>query len=209
MTYNGHFWAEKVLETVHTMGKQHTNAVLLSLGDAKSIKPYQRYPDSAFYFSNDLWRAYYHSHGSTGDEAHEHGHFHFFARQTENDDWSHVVAIGMNNLGQPISLFTTNLWVTDGQWLDTQVAVRVFEQLETSADEDLPLCWFKYMLLLYREEIFELLFQRDQEFANLFPHDRDQGFLDRSVYYLSMMDIDLNSQLFHMLAMSSDNIAAS
>ena len=138
MSYSGHFWAQKVLETLHAMGEQHTNAVLLSLDGANSVKPYQHYPDTAFYFSNDLWRAYYHSHGSTGDESHEHGHFHFFARQTMSDDWSHVIAMGMNNFGQPISLFTTNLWVTDGQWLETKTALKVFEQLENSTEEDLP-----------------------------------------------------------------------
>ena len=154
---------ERLLECIRTMGNQHTNAVLLTLNGAESIKPYQRYPAQSYYFGQEQWRVFYHCHDGNMLDAHEHGHFHFFTRPGNANDWAHVIAMGMNQYGLPINLFTTNLWVTDGQWFD----VREFEKQLTvllDSDEDvLPLSWFKYMLLLFKQQIHVLLQQRDAE----------------------------------------------
>ena len=195
MTYNEQQWAGKLLDCLNQLGQQHTNAVLLSLDGAQSIKPYQRYPETAYCFAEDHWRAFYHSHGAQTGEAHEHGHFHFFTRLDRQDDWAHVVALGMDGYGQPIEMYTTNKWVTGGAWFEPAHARAAFARLESSEDEPLPLSWFKYILLLFQDEIHDLLINRDRQLLTLFARDREQGFLDRSIYYLSSMQLNLNAQL--------------
>ena len=188
--------ATRLLECLTDMGNQQTNAVLLTLNGSQSIKPYQRYPAQPYYFADEHWRAFYHCHESSITDQREHGHFHFFTRADASHDWSHVIAMAVDNYGQPISLFTTNLWVTDGEWFDSKQLTQQMQLLEQSEDEALPLCWFKYMLLLFQDKIANLLQARDSELQRLCPHHRDHCLIDRSIYYLSMADINLNKQLF-------------
>lgn len=186
---------QRLLNCITEMGNQHTNAVLLTLNGVDSIKPYQRYPAQPYYFGDQLWRAFYHCHDSNNMDNREHGHFHFFTRINNDEEWSHVIAMGMDKMGLPISLFTTNLWVTDGDWFDTQLLKQQLHVLQNSDDDDLPLSWFKYMLLLYQDKIQELLHERDVELRRLCPASREHCFIDRTIYYLSHSDIDLNEQL--------------
>jgi hypothetical protein len=189
---------------MNEMGEQQTNAVLLSLEGSNTIKPYQRYPETPYYFGNQYWRAFYHCHESPeaiqGED--EHGHYHFFTRSKIEDEWSHVVAMGMNDYGQPTRLFTTNLWVTDGKWFDASLLLSQLNLLATSQDESLATDWLKYVLLLFQYEISELLVTRDYRIEQLFPHHQEQCFLDRSVYYLSEMNINLNKQLLDIFSLN-------
>ncbi len=185
----------RLLACMTEMGIEHTNAVLLTLDGIDSIKPYQRYPALSYYFGEQHWRAFYHCHDSNIMDVREHGHFHFFNRTNDDEEWAHVIAMGMDRVGLPVNLFTTNLWVTDGNWFDTQLLKQQLFVLQNSDDDDLPLSWFKYMLLLYQDTIQELLNKRDTELERLCPVSREHCFIDRTIYYLSHSDIDLNKQL--------------
>ena len=109
----------------------------------------------------------------------------------------------MDNYGQPVRLFTTNRWVTDGDWLELKDFYTQLSSLENSEDDGLPQSWFKYILLLYMNEIIELLMERDKKVSQLYSKNREQCFLDRSIYYLSMRDINLNEQLFDVFRAST------
>ena len=195
--------AERLLECLQDMGSQQTNAVLLTLQGVNTITPYQHYPQQPYDFGAGHWRAFYHSHDSNIIDQREHGHYHFFTREHEEQDWAHVVALGVDHQGLPISLFTTNRWVTDGSWFDADALNRHLHYLMQANDAALPVRWFKYMLLLYREQVSELLQARDAELRRLCPQDSEHCLIDRSIYYLSMLDIDLNKQLFSALRPSA------
>ena len=206
--YMKQFWAGKLVQCMRKMGELHTNAVLLSLDGAKQIKPYQHYPESAYTFGGGDWKIFYHSHPSPDNETLEHGHFHFFTRtdRAEGDpdsistsaEWSHVIAMGMNELGQPTRLFTTNLWVTDGEWFNPELSQQPFNKLRDSDEDDLSSTWFKYLLLIFEREIEWLISERDRVVRQHYPDHQDQCYTDRSIYYLSSLDINLNEKLIEV-----------
>lgn len=188
-------WLYKLVESMNQMARRNTNAVLLTLNGVQSIKPYQRYPQEPFYFADNCWRAFYHCHASPVAYEHEHGHYHFFTRDNPGAEWSHVVALSINEYGQPLGLFTTNLWVTDGAWFESRQLSQQLQYLEQGDDEILPLNWFRYVLLLYQGIIVQLLNERDQKLQELYPHNHEQAFIDRSIYALSTQGIDLLTDL--------------
>lgn len=192
-------WAGRLLQCIQDMGRQHTNPVLQSLGEVTTIKPYAHYPSEPYCFGNAKWRAFYHCHDSPISNEREHGHFHFFTRSDDNGDWAHVVACGMDRLGQPISLYTTNLWVTDGVWFETILLIPRVVELQNSKDGPPPLNWFKYFLLLFHNKMLALLERRDRGFRHLYPRQSDNCLRDRSIYYLSYSDINLEKTLITSL----------
>lgn len=194
-------WASRLVDCMNRMGELDTNAVLLSLNGARKVKSYQRYPDVPYSFGNQQWRAFYHCHESPEDLNDEHGHYHFFTRQKQGTEWSHVIAMGMNQLGQPTRLFTTNLWVTGGKWFAVRHLVPQLNILSACRDNDLATDWLKYVLLLFQSEISDLLVARDNEVDRLFPNHYEQCYLDRSIYYLSSMKVNLKQQLLEVLGL--------
>ncbi len=205
------FWAGKLVECLKKMGERQTNAVLLALDGVKQIKPYQHYPKSSFTFGNGDWKVFYHCHKSPDNEIEEHGHFHYFTRTypieaesgSNTDKWSHVIAMGMDELGQPTRLFTTNLWVTDGDWFDSKLSQAQFKLLRDSEEKELSNNWFKYLLLTFEKEIEWLLSKRDQVVKQHYPDNYKQCFIDRSIYCLSSLDINLNEKLIEIFQPAS------
>ncbi len=188
-------WAEGFLSCIQRMGEQHTNPVLLSLGGVQTVQPYQHYPGEAWYFGQGDWRVFYHSHPSPIMDSHEHGHFHFFTRPKGNEDWAHVVACSMDHYGQPINLFTTNRWVTDGVWFEAEQLSAQLYRLVTDKEDELPQSWFRNLLLLFQDEVQSLLEKRDSEVQRLCPNQYERCYIDRSIYYLSINDIQLEQKL--------------
>ena len=87
---------------------------------------------------------FYHSHRG-GDT--EHGHLHLFWHATRSGrrrhlgapgaagrgDWprsapSHLIAIGLDARGLPVSLFSVNHWVTDGHWFDADTTLAMIRR---------------------------------------------------------------------------------
>jgi len=198
------FWASRLVECMNELGEMETNVVLMSIDDAQTIKPFQRYPETPYYFADKHWRAFYHCHDAPDLETNEHGHYHFFTRTKKNDNWSHVVAMGMNNFGQPIRMFTTNLWVTDGHWFEHENFFAQVSQLCDNNEYNHVTNWLKYCLLLFQNEINDLLQARDRQVELLYPNNHDQCFKDRSIYYLSGAAINLRKQLTNIFQSNRD-----
>jgi hypothetical protein len=51
-------------------------------------------------------------------------------RPLDRTDPSHLIAIGLDARGLPVSLFTVNRWVTGGHWLDTPTTLRWLQTAE-------------------------------------------------------------------------------
>ncbi len=131
------------------------------------------YPPSDVRDHRQGFQFFYHCHRADGLE---HGHVHLFAHATRSGrhrrgagsgprtDPSHLIAIGLDAKGLPVSLFTVNRWVTGGHWLDAQTALGWLHRLEL---RDVPVhassCqWLTGFLHMYRPIVARLLHQRER-----------------------------------------------
>jgi hypothetical protein len=196
-------FARQLIDCLHRFGSAQSNPVL-DLLDSQPPIDKSRYPDEALGFGNDQWRVFYHCHESDAQHGDEHGHFHFFTRSPSGDndssEWSHLVALSMDNMGQPIQWFMVNQWVTGGDWFLNEWLATTFEQLTTANEQGLFEKWSQAMLCLYKDEIAYLLRRRDKSFAFLCNQaDLKSCFEDRNIYLLSVETVSLIEKLQHSL----------
>lgn len=196
-------FARQLIDCLHRFGSAQSNPVLHLLDNQQPVDK-SRYPDDALAFGDDQWRVFYHCHDSDDRHGEEHGHFHFFTRsqsgnkQTEN--WSHLVALSMDNMGQPLQWFMVNQWVTGGDWFLNEWLEKTFARLTAISEPGLLEQWCQAMLCLYREEIAYLLRRRDKSFAFLCNSDDLKScFQERDIYLLSVEKISLIEKLQHSL----------
>ncbi len=196
-------FARQLIDSLHHFGSAQSNPVLHLLNNQPPVDK-SRYPDEALGFGNDQWRVFYHCHESDAQHGDEHGHFHFFTRSPSGDndssEWSHLVALSMDNMGQPIQWCMVNQWVTGGDWFLNEWLAATFEQLTTANEQGLFEKWSQAMLCLYKDEIAYLLRRRDKSFAFLCNQaDLKSCFEDRNIYLLSVETVSLIEKLQHSL----------
>ncbi|KTD50194.1 hypothetical protein Lqui_1519 [Legionella quinlivanii] len=159
---------------------------------------------------------FYHCHREDY-ESMEHGHFHCFLRYkgipakitpTPLSDWdknmdnpmTHIVAISMNCLGQPIRLFTVNRWVSSEIWYDAKHVSSFIKKYEMTLEDD-PYWmildqWVEGMLHLFEPQIVWLHQERDKQIARIKAEDAESNpYEDHRYEELSYIDIDLTSQV--------------
>ncbi len=112
------------------------------------------------------WRFYYHTHNQTQRPRAEHGQFHIFV-PAPGGQFSHLIALSVDEKGLPLRLFTTNRWVTGECW---QPAAALIAQLAEpalghAAPRDVGQ-WLAALLRLYHDEIAALLHARDARLGN-------------------------------------------
>ena len=129
---------------------------------------------------------YYHCHRSGSSE---HGHIHLFWHATRSgrrrnlgriqagktsDDWiraapSHLVSIGLDSRGLPVSLFTVNHWVTGGYWFDAATTLARLRRFELCGVEDHAdsCAWITAFVRLYEPLIARVLDARDRRLARM------------------------------------------
>lgn len=124
---------------------------------------------------------YYHSH-----RLGEHGHFHLFLREegmekgvlpilhnqhdqgaSSTNPFAHLIAISMDNEGYPLSLFTTNRWVTDENWYSSADLKKMIGKFEINHAYPSYVVnrWLKAMLILFEPQIYALIEARDIRIA--------------------------------------------
>jgi hypothetical protein len=192
-------FARQLIDCLRRFGSEQSNPVLHLLNRQAPVDK-SRYPDEALEFGNDQWRVFYHCHDSDDRHGDEHGHFHFFTRSQTGDkhstEWSHLVALSMDNMGQPIQWFMVNQWVTGGDWFLNSWLENTFTQLIKTKEQSLMQQWCQAMLCLYKDEIAYLLRRRDKSFAFLCNKDDLKScFEDRNIYLLSVETISLIEKL--------------
>jgi len=200
-------WIKALYYSITQMGERQTNPVKLILGNTASIKPFKHYPENAYLFGNDYWRAYYHCHNSPLNIKQEHGHVHFFTRnahQTMNftqqeSDWAHCFALSIDPVGQPIAMFTTNLWVTQGEWFAADGLMQALHKLALDTPDTMLMGWFRAFILAFQNEINTLLVKRDETIASVCQDDIDRCHADRNVYQLSILPIQLQDKLENLI----------
>ena len=123
----------------------------------------------------------------------EYGHFHIFTKEVDTHLWVHVIALSMDAYGQPAHWFCTNHWVTAGEWFSAEKMKEILgNNLDIVQASGLLGDWLFNMLGFYRDQITDLLFQRDEVIKK---GDPSTLLVDRKLYMLSWKDIDLLADL--------------
>jgi Domain of unknown function (DUF6969) len=204
---------QQLLNCYRVLAKSADNIVGEILKGSESFYEMDHYPEGDIYDPESHSQYYYHAH-----RGGEHGHFHTFLRsagipetispistQSEqdymderDDQLSHLIAISMDSSGFPISLFTTNRWVTAENWYKAEDVIKMLDQFEIDlVPPSWPVnIWLTSMVRLFKPVIVLLLQQRDKkigEWAAGYP-DRDV-FEDRDLEITSEMPVSVEKML--------------
>ena len=195
---------EALITCLLDMADAKTNPVLQVIPQDLVVEENKKYPADLLQFNHTGWRAYYHCHPANRAGNHhfqgEHGHFHIFVRtQIDPEKWSHMIALAMDNMGQPIGWFSVNHWVTGETWQDSTILSSYLESIPYEQLEDLKSNktsmverWLLSLLALSRVQVNSVLHERDkvliQKQLNQTKIDIKQ---DKEVYLLSEIPINL------------------
>ena len=190
--------------------------LLQALLDGSAPRQWSHYPEDDAVDRASGFQWFYHSHSPEDrDGTAEHGHFHLFARRAlwarrlrskaeqafaaatgaaacEPVATRHLVCLGIDAKGVPVSLFTVNSWVTGDLMLSAPLTQQLLDGLSLDtghAAVDAMIC---AVVGLCRDEIGELLARRDAVLAASGSTDVLQ---DESLEVLSTMPIDIDRKL--------------
>ena len=205
-----------VLECYRLLRKSGHNVVGEVLRGEGEFFEWDHYPKGDVYDNETHSQYYYHAH-PVELRGGEHGHFHTFLRpkgmpasvspapladftrpEKENDALSHLVAISMDNYGQPTRLFTTNRWVTGEVWYTADHVIEMLDHfhMDLSYPSLTVNVWISAMLRLFRPQIERLLRERDQAVqAWQSTHPGGNAYEDRDLEITSVADISVDTQI--------------
>lgn len=208
--------AMQLLDAQSQMMRGDKNILHYTLRRRRKFVGWHHYPkgDRIDYKSGNQY--YYHCHRENM-HTEEHGHFHCFTRYkaipkrikpAALPDWdkyidrpmTHLVAIAMNRLGQPIRLFTVNRWVTEETWYDAK-HIDYFTKkfaLDIEGDDYWKLLdqWIEGMMHVFAPQIIWLQHQRDAAIAKFQKKNPGKNvFTDKSIEELSQIKISLQKQI--------------
>lgn len=192
----------------------------LITGILQNKKPLQweHYPDDDAIDARSGYQWFYHSHTPEDRSGvAEHGHIHLFAykktwegrlRSKREQQFTqlqgtckkrvktrHLLTIGFDGRGIPITLFTVNSWVTGDLLLNKSTTVTLLKniKLETGYPEIDTV--ITSLATLFMPEIRELLLRRD---AKLWSYIGDNVFEDEALEVLSECSIDIDIKLLEL-----------
>jgi len=117
----------------------------------------------------------------------------------DNDKLSHLVAISMDDRGQPIRLFTTNRWVTGETWYGARDVVRMLDRFAINGGTPSELLngWIGAMFALFRPQMSALLAARDAAIMTWRRRHRGKVHVleDHRLEVTSAVSIDLEEQI--------------
>ena len=203
----------EVLNCYRVLAKSEDNIIGEVLKGQGTFYEMDHYPPGDIYDPESHSQYYYHAHREG-----EHGHFHTFLRsdgmkagvkpikgqsdqdymQERDDQICHLIAISMDNKGFPISLFTTNRWVTAENWYSAEDTIKCLDSFEIDlVPPSWPVnIWLTSIIRLYRPVIKSLIEERDVKIANWqaqYP-DRDV-FEDRELEITSEIGLSVEEYL--------------
>ena len=206
--------AHTVIETITQMA-QEQKPLMLRVVPEEGAKFWTHYPikDARDKFCKSRW--YYHVHAPGSRDEDEHGHFHLFLHRSQLPDglepkvWppqgedakahvTHLIGLSINTVGIPRAWFSVNRFVTN-EFLfpaDTMIDHLPDFNVDHTAEDDLVNRFVTAMVALYREEIAQLLRERDAKQAELEAEHGEAGYEKASgVEVLSQIPIDLDEKI--------------
>ncbi len=187
------------------MAEAETNPVLQLI--EMPLVENKKYPANLLNFQDLGWRAYYHCHPASRAGNHrfkgEHGHFHIFVqlvnKRATKKEWSHLVALAMDNMGQPLGWFTVNQWVTGEKWQYEEVLSLFLDAIpydklgdQASSKTALVETWLLSLLAVSQHQVRHVLIERDKHVEKIQSRDKNHDVKqDKGVYLLSQTPINL------------------
>jgi hypothetical protein len=202
----------QILECYRVLQKSSDNIVGEILRGNEPFVELDHYPPGDIYDPASHSQYYYHAHRDG-----EHGHFHTFLREEgmqaswqptpqsrmdymdeRGDTICHLIAISMDPAGYPLSLFTTNRWVTAENWYNAEDTIAMLDHFEIDlVPPSWPVnIWLSAMLRLFRPQIIELVGERDKAIERWrTEHPDEDVFEDRGLEITSEIAISVEDQI--------------
>lgn len=207
-----------VIETITQMA-QEKRPLMLRVVPEDEVNFWKHYPpkDARDKFCKARW--YYHVHAAGSRDEDEHGHFHLFLHRTQLPEglepkvWppqgedakahvTHLIGLSIDKIGIPRAWFTVNRFVTNEFLYPAEVMIEHLPafNVDHTAEDDCVNRFVTAMVALYREEIAELLRERDAKQAELVAELGEEAAYEKAsgIEVLSMIPIDLDEKLGNM-----------
>lgn len=175
---------------------------------------WEHYPDDDARDRETRSRWYYHVHAPGDRDPAEHGHFHLFLHRTQMDEpagaiaapaegdeapahVTHIAGLSVDHQGIPITWFATNRWVTDEFMYPAEVLIAHLDRFNVDhTDEDEATNRFlTAMVALYRDELGQLLRDRDAALACLQKVAGPESIYESGNDILSSIAIDIDDKM--------------
>lgn len=176
---------------------------------------WSHYPEDDAIDHDSGFHWFYHSHSPEDRPgASEHGHIHLFARRklwarrlrsaseiefakltgepAASENTRHLLTIGFDAKGIPTTLFTVNSWVTGDRMLSACLTSELLVGMKLDTGNDAVDTVIELLACLYRDEIRELLVQRD---SALFAWQGDDVLSDEKLELLTEIAINVDGKL--------------
>lgn len=209
-------YASQVLESQQLMtSAEGKNILHYTLNEHNRHERMSHYPKGDRIDHSTGAQYFYHCHRENFEST-EHGHFHCFLRYKHipksikpapladwdryiNNPMTHLVAIGMNQFGQPIRLFTVNRWVTSEVWYGAEHASRFLKRYKMTLDDpywQILDKWVEGILQLFAPQISWLHHERDRKIQQYQEENAvENPYVDYELEELSEVSIDLKQQI--------------
>ncbi|WP_119420861.1 DUF6969 family protein [Desertibaculum subflavum] len=170
-----------------------SNVVAELLAGQGPFYEFDHYPDGDVFDPVTGAQYYYHAHRSV---AGEHGHFHTFLRRAAAGSPTHLIAVSMDEYGEPRALFAVNRWVTDEAWVPAATAIRLLPRfaVTTALPEPAVNAWITGLLRLFRPEVEALLLHRDRAIEAR-AGARERALEDKGLETTGRLPIDVDERL--------------
>ncbi len=154
----------------------------------------------------------------------EHGHFHCFLRRTaipkyikpfhypqkpskESQQMTHLIAISINRIGQPIRLFTINHWLSHEVAYHSRYIANLTRRFKLDIQENLYWRnldkWIEGVIQIFLPQIIWLHQQKASQ-INLLTKNHENIFANRKIEELSSIPIDLVKQIEWIIQEAED-----
>jgi hypothetical protein len=211
--------AERLLK-VYTVLARRGDHLLATLMAGQAPREWAHYPEDDAICRSGGFQWFYHSHcpADRADSV-EHGHIHLFARRPlwgrrlqsrsekdfarlcGNPDFNpntrHLLAIGFNAKGMPVSLFTVNSWVTGDLMLSAKLTLELLSSLQLMSGHPAVDEVIEMVVRLCIPDLTSLMFDRD---STILAYAGTNKLADKRLELLSAMDIDLDARLTSLRA---------
>lgn len=169
------------------LAKGGLNILSETFQGVSSITAWEHYPPGDVFdpASNAQW--FYHCHPAS-EGSQEHGHFHCFIRPEGPEGLiHHLVAVGVDEQGRLLRLFTVNQWVVGDDWADAGRTSELLSRFDMQMPRPSYLVnrWLTAVLVAYDAEIRTLIGERDRVLDAHRPPEGTEAREDRALEVLS------------------------
>ena len=193
--------------------------LLTRLLQGNAPRQWEHYPKNDAIDAAHGYQWFYHSHAPEDrPDAMEHGHFHLFARRSLWDSQSstarekefrrltcarlsrsntrHLLSIGLNANGLPISLFTVNSWVTGDAMLSAELTLELLHGMRLRTRNPHIDTVIESLIVLCSHQVHTVLACRDQMLARW---SRPGILENQQLEIISQVAIDLDGEIESLL----------